>query len=100
MIGLYKTEVIRRGGPWRNLEEIEFATLEWVDWFNHRRLLGSIGNLPPAEFEALYDANREAPATEADSTNRVSGELGAVQRAAGRQPVAVFAREILLAHVR
>jgi len=52
--GLYKTEVIRRNGPWRNIEEVEFATLEWVDWFNNRRLFGPIGNIPPAEFEALY----------------------------------------------
>jgi transposase InsO family protein len=55
IIGLYKTEVIRRNGPWRSLEEVEFATLEWVDWFNNRRLLGAIGNIPPAEFEARYD---------------------------------------------
>ncbi len=59
--GLYKTEVIRRNGPWRNLEEVEFATLEWVDWFNNRRLFGPIGNIPPAEFEALYDKSQEAP---------------------------------------
>jgi len=54
--GLYKTEVIRRRGPWRNLEAVEFATLEWVDWFNHRRLLEPIGNIPPAEAEARYYA--------------------------------------------
>ena len=54
IIGLYKTEVIRPNGPWRNIEEVEFATLEWVDWFNNRRLLGSIGDIPPAEFEAVY----------------------------------------------
>ena len=52
VIGLYKTEVIRRRGPWRNLEAVEFATLEWVDWFNTRRLLGPIGDIPPAECEA------------------------------------------------
>jgi len=52
--GLYKTEVIRRRGPWRNVEEVEYATLEWVDWFNNRRLLGPIGDVPPAEFEAMY----------------------------------------------
>jgi transposase InsO family protein len=63
IIGLYKTEVIHRHGPWRKLEEVEFATLEWVDWFNNRRLFGPIGNIPPAEFEALYDAGRGAPAT-------------------------------------
>lgn len=52
--GLYKTEVIHRKGPWRSLEDVEFATLEWVDWFNNRRLLSSIGNIPPAEAEARY----------------------------------------------
>ena len=60
--GLYKTEVIRRRGPWRNLEAVEFATLEWVDWFNHRRLLEPIGNIPPAEAEARYYASIEEPA--------------------------------------
>ena len=54
VIGLYKTEVIRRRGPWRTLEAVEFATLAWVDWFNMRRLLGPIGDVPPAEFEAKY----------------------------------------------
>ena len=52
IIGLYKTELIRRRGPWRGLDEVEYATLEWVDWFNHRRLLEPIGHIPPAEFEA------------------------------------------------
>jgi transposase InsO family protein len=54
IIGLYKTEVIHRRGPWRNLEAVEYATLEWVHWFNHRRLLEPIGNVPPAELEASY----------------------------------------------
>ena len=54
IIGLFKTEVIRRQGPWKNLETVEFATLEWVDWFNHRRLLEPIGYVPPAEYEARY----------------------------------------------
>jgi transposase InsO family protein len=54
VIGLFKTEVIRRRGPWRSLEAVEFATLEWVDWFNHRRLLEPIGYIPPAEYEARY----------------------------------------------
>jgi len=62
IFGLYKTEVIRRNGPWRNIEEVEFATLEWVDWFNNRRLLGPIGDIPPAEFEALYYETQETPA--------------------------------------
>ena len=61
IFGLYKTEVIRRNGPWRNIEEVEFATLEWVDWFNNRRLLGPIGNIPPAEFEAMYYQRQETP---------------------------------------
>ena len=52
--GLYKTEVIRRRGPWRNIDAVEYATLEWVDWFNHRRLLEPIGNIPPAELEQAY----------------------------------------------
>jgi len=54
IIGLYKTELIRRAGPWRDLEAVEFATLKWVHWFNYRRLLEPIGNIPPAEKEAAY----------------------------------------------
>jgi putative transposase len=54
IIGLFKAEVIRRKGPWRTLEAVEFATLTWVDWFNHRRLLEPIGYVPPAEYEARY----------------------------------------------
>ena len=54
--GLYKAEVIHRRGPWRSFEAVEFATLEWVDWFNKRRLLEPIGNIPPAEAEAAYHA--------------------------------------------
>ena len=60
--GLFKTEVIRRRGPWRSLEAVEFATLEWVDWYNNRRLLEPIGNIPPAEAEARYYAQLEVPA--------------------------------------
>jgi putative transposase len=54
IIGLYKTELIRRRGPWKGIDDLEYATLEWVDWFNHRRLLEPIGHVPPAEFEATY----------------------------------------------
>jgi putative transposase len=54
VIGLYKTEVIDRRGPWRKLDDVEYATLDWVDWFNNRRLLEPIGNIPPAEFESMY----------------------------------------------
>jgi transposase InsO family protein len=56
VIGLFKTEVIHRRGPWRSFEAVEYATLEWVDWFNHRRLLEPIGNIPPAEAEQNYYA--------------------------------------------
>jgi len=52
--GLFKAEVIRPNGPWKGVEDVEFATLEWVDWFNNRRLLESIGYVPPAEFEKNY----------------------------------------------
>lgn len=51
-----KAEVIYRRGPWRSFEAVEFATLEWVDWFNHRRLMEPIGNIPPAEAEKNYYA--------------------------------------------
>jgi putative transposase len=54
IIGLYKTELIRRRGPWKGIDQVEYATLEWVDWFNHRRLLEPIGSVPPAEFEATF----------------------------------------------
>lgn len=57
--GLYKAEVIWRRGPWRSLEQVEFATLEWIDWFNNKRLLEPIGNIPPAEAEARYYAQIE-----------------------------------------
>jgi len=60
--GLYKTEVIRRQGPWKHIEDVEFATLTWVDWFNHRRLLEPIGNVPPAEKEAAYYQQLESQA--------------------------------------
>ena len=54
IIGSFKTEVIRKKGPWKNLESVEFATLEWVDWFNNRRIFKTIGNIPPAELEQVY----------------------------------------------
>ena len=73
IFGLYKTELIRRNGPWRNIEEVEFATLEWVDWFNNRRLLSSIGDVPPAELEAAY-YERKPTAT------RTIGSLGVCAR--------------------
>ena len=60
--GLYKAEVIHRRGPWRSFDDVEFATLEWVDWFNNRRLLEPIGNIPPAEAEQRYYAMLDEPA--------------------------------------
>ena len=54
IIGLYKTELVRRRGPWKGIDQVEYATLEWVDWFNHRRLLEPIGYVPPAEYEAAF----------------------------------------------
>jgi len=62
VIGLFKAEVIHRRGPWRNFEAVEFATLEWVDWYNTRRLLEPIGNVPPAEAEERYYAQAEVQA--------------------------------------
>jgi putative transposase len=65
VIGLFKAEVIRRQGPWRSLETVELATLTWVDWFNHRRLLEPIGFVPPAEAEAAFSAEVEDTAVAA-----------------------------------
>ncbi len=60
--GLFKAEVIHRRGPWRSFEAVEYATLEWVDWFNNRRLLEPIGNIQPAEAEANFYAALETEA--------------------------------------
>ena len=65
VIGLYKTEVIHHRGPWRNLDEVEYATLVWIDWFNKRRLLEPIGHVPPAEFESMYDRQQDESAAAA-----------------------------------
>ena len=59
IIGLYKTELVRRRGPWKGIDDLEYATLEWVDWFNHRRLLEPIGSVPPAEFETAFQREEE-----------------------------------------
>jgi len=58
IIGLFKAEVIHRRGPWRSVDNVEYATLEWVDWFNNRRLFGPIGDVPPIEFEEAYYRQR------------------------------------------
>ena len=63
VIGLYKTELNRNKGPWRGLDDVEFGTLEWVDWWNNRRLLEPIGRIPPAEAEAAY-YSEECPVAE------------------------------------
>jgi transposase InsO family protein len=73
IIGLFKTEVIQRKGPWRHLEAVEFATLTWVDWFNTRRLLEPIGYVPPAEYEAQYYADLRQLAPRED-VNPTAGE--------------------------
>ena len=73
IIGLFKTEVIQRKGPWRHLEAVEFATLTWVDWFNTRRLLEPIGYVPPAEYEArYYERLRESVAIVPDVARRIA----------------------------
>lgn len=66
--GLYKAEVIHHLGPWRNVDHVEYETLIWVDWFNNRRLLDPIGNIPPAEYEALYYKRQESLAMVAGLT--------------------------------
>ena len=63
VIGLYKTELIRQRGPWKDRDQVEYATLEYVDWFNHRRLLEPIGHIPPAEKEANYHRQQKRPAS-------------------------------------
>ena len=62
-IGLYKTELIRRQGPWRSIDDLELATLEWVDWYNHRRLHSACDHRPPAEYEAHHGLTYEIPTT-------------------------------------
>jgi transposase InsO family protein len=81
VIGLFKTEVIQRTGPWRHLEAVEFATLDWVDWFNTRRLLEPIGYVPPAEYEArYYDQLRDAPTIENDISAGISDPVSPEDR--------------------
>ena len=63
--GLYKTELVKRQRPWKGFDDLEIATAEWVDWFNHRRLLGSIGHIPPAEAEANYHRQQRESAIDA-----------------------------------
>ena len=60
--GLYKAEVIHRRGPWKSRESVEMATLEWVAWYNHKRLMQPLGYIPPAEAEANYHRQLASPA--------------------------------------
>ena len=61
--GLYKAEVIRHRGPWRSIDSVEFATAEWIDWYNHRRLHEYCGDIPPAELEDAFYAHHRAQQT-------------------------------------
>jgi putative transposase len=67
-IGLFKTEVIRPQGPWKGLDQVELAVLEWVDWHNHRRLHGACYDLPPAEYEQIYYGQHPAQQAAGAST--------------------------------
>ena len=89
IIGLYKTEVIHRRGPWRHLDAVEYATLEWVDWFNHRRLLEPIGNIPPAELEMAYHEMKRRKAKRGFNTTRGWLLAKAAVGAALRNPLSV-----------
>ncbi len=82
--GLYKAEVIHRRGPWRSFESVEFATLEWVDWFNNRRLLEPIGNIPPTEAEQRYYVLLDDQTMAGNSHQPASGNPRAVRLLATR----------------
>ena len=70
MIGLYKAELVRNHGPWRGLEDLEYATLEWVDWFNHQRLFEAHGQIPPAEFEEIYYRQQESSGQQGETQTK------------------------------
>jgi hypothetical protein len=90
VIGLFKTEVIQHKGPWRHLEAVEFATLDWVDWFNTRRLLEPIGYVPPAEYEAQhYAASRQQSTSEDASAAAIRSDADAPPRSTSRLPEVV-----------
>lgn len=76
--GLYKTELIKPRKPWRTVDDVELATAEWVDWFNHRRLCQYCGDIPPAELEAAYYAHHSSQPTAELSHQWASGLAGAV----------------------
>ena len=70
MNGLYKTELVRNRGPWRGLEDLEYTTLEWVDWFNQRRLFEAHGQIPPAEYEEIYYRQQESSGQQAETQTK------------------------------
>jgi transposase InsO family protein len=70
IIGLYKAELVRNRGPWRGLDDLEYATLEWVDWFNNRRLFEAHGQIPPAEYEAAYYRYQESSGKTAETQTK------------------------------
>jgi putative transposase len=70
IIGLYKAELVRNRGPWRGLDDLELATLEWVDWFNHRRLFEAHGQIPPAEFEQIHYRHQESSGQQAETQTK------------------------------
>ena len=94
MNGLYKAELVRNRGPWRGLDDLEFATLEWVDWFNNRRLFEAHGHIPPAEYEAeLLPLSRKLRPGQQDSNQTACMKPGAVHgllRPGRRDPVSVY----------
>jgi hypothetical protein len=81
--GLYKAELIRHTGPWRGLDDVEYATLEYVDWFNHRRLHGALGMIPPAQFEATFV---HQPATPLPASSQEHESPGNIQYVGVRRP--------------
>lgn len=70
MIGLYKAELVRNRGPWRGLDDLEYATLEWVDWFNHRRLFEAHGQIPPTEYEAIHYRHHQSSGQHAETQTK------------------------------
>ena len=89
--GLYKTELIKPRGPWRSVDDVEIATAEWVDWFNHRRLYEYCDDIPPVEVETAHYAHHQTPAAGGVSDQKVSGLAGAVQSVAEQRYQAVMA---------
>ena len=83
IIGLYKAELVRNRGPWRGLDDLEYATLEWVDWFNHRRLFEAHGHIPPAEYEEIYYRQNSLRPAGRDSNQTACMKPGAVQADVG-----------------